>query len=222
MVDKEDVVETPPKAISATTLKPKLTKRPQSASVFKKRRKSTEKATIDKRRIKKSPEIPYLFQRTGPIRSGTHNHPYLYSIVKTKGAVVYGSTGVTYIFEIDNLYFHVRKDEQSLIDQNYFHILCNNGAECSWKGVLHMKDQSLSQRNPQFFNPDNYEPIQVNETEKHTNECLKIALTHPPTAKEAASLPQISSKKMSLTIKNNFSNGNVKPICNGNFALLKL
>ena len=51
------------------------------------------------------------------MRPGTFSHPTLYKIVKTKASLGKWYTPVTYIFQMDCLFYHIRKDGVSTLNR---------------------------------------------------------------------------------------------------------
>ena len=133
------VLETPP---AKPVQKPKITKK-------------TVKKVVKKKAPKPEPvPIPYLFERT-EIRKGTFDWPYLYSICKTESSKGRWYTPVTYIMEMDNLFYHVRKDGIMTSNRDNLMMKCNNGVRsCKWVGTLQMLDRQIKSTDVNFFNPE--------------------------------------------------------------------
>ena len=53
------------------------------------------------------PEPTFDFEK---MRPGTFSYPTLYKVVKTKASLGKWYTPVTYIFQMDSLYYHIRKN----------------------------------------------------------------------------------------------------------------
>ena len=52
---------------------------------------------------------------------------------------------------------------------------CNNGVKCGWKAILSMKDRFMAQSNPNYFNPEFYEPVHYEAAVNHAETCIENA-----------------------------------------------
>ena len=140
--------------------------------------------------LEKEP-VPYIVPpRVGTPRMGTFDYPALCKIVKTKATMGRWYTPVTYIFNMDGYYYHIRKDGVSKVNRNEMHMRCNNGATCPWVGTLTMTNRGLRQHNASYFDTNNYSEVQLSNAVEHSDECIEKGMADLPSDAEAARLPQ--------------------------------
>ena len=125
--------------------------------------------------------------------------------MKTKGSPGRWFTTVTFIAEMDGQYFHIRKDGINSLKRDIMYMKCNNGATCPWKGTVQTKDRFLTQSDKEYFNTNNYESLPATKPIPHSDACLQKALSRPPTAEEAAYLPQNVKQTLPSATINQFA-----------------
>ena len=133
--------------------------------------------------------------------------------MKTKGSPGRWFTAVTFIAEMDGQYFHIRKDGINSLEPDIMYMKCNNGAPCPWAGTVQTTDRSLTQSDGEYFNTENYKSLTATKPVRHSDACLQNALSRPPTAEEAAYLPQ--------NLEQTLHSGNINQIPAGDMGLLR-